>query len=448
MGTSLAIGIAGSRRRVQAVGYGSLVVVAALLGAAVAMASLRYELSLPLILAGGVGLLGALALTLARYDAAVALGFVLMAVVNVEPAPPDAMFAVIISVALVTGRFDVSRVPRAALACVGSFVFLNIVSAVDAVDPARAAFFFAITLYLCVFSVWFAAYLDSVQRARLVVLAYVGAGVVSASLGTIALLTHFPGSDLFLGAEGTRGKALFKDANVYGPFLVPAALIVLEESMRRRLIYSPATVKRFLFVVLVLGVLFSYSRAAWLSLVVGTVVMLVVLLLRRRSGGSAVRLVGVLFVAGAVLTATVVFTSSASFLHERAKLQWYDAERFGGQRLGVQFGEEHPVGIGPGQFEVRAPIASHSTYVRVFAEQGLFGFMTIAALFLATLIFALRNAALGRDTYGIGSAALLGAWCGVLANSFVVDTLHWRHLWVVAALIWAGSIRRSEPIGR
>ena len=65
--------------------------------------------------------------------------------------------------------------------------------------------------------------------------------------------------------------------------------------------------------------------------------------------------------------------------------------------------------------------------------------------FLALLFHAGRgfaNAIAGRDTYGIGSAALLGAWCGLLVNSFVIDTLHWRHLWVVAALIWAGWARR------
>ncbi|HEX6390210.1 MAG TPA: hypothetical protein VFZ89_12195, partial [Solirubrobacteraceae bacterium] len=62
-----------------------------------------------------------------------------------------------------------------------------------------------------------------------------------------------------------------------------------------------------------------------------------------------------------------------------------------------------------------------------------------------TLGAAARNATLGRGTYGIGSSALLGAWCGLLANSFVIDTLHWRHLWIVAALVWAGTMRRYGP---
>jgi hypothetical protein len=26
-----------------------------------------------------------------------------------------------------------------------------------------------------------------------------------------------------------------------------------------------------------------------------------------------------------------------------------------------------------------------------------------------------------------------------MANSFFIDTLHWRHLWIVAALIWCAA---------
>jgi hypothetical protein len=62
-------------------------------------------------------------------------------------------------------------------------------------------------------------------------------------------------------------------------------------------------------------------------------------------------------------------------------------------------------------------------------------------LFGFTLGAGLRNALRGRDTYGIGAAALAGAWCGLLANSAFIDTLHWRHLWLVAALIWVAAVR-------
>ena len=83
--------------------------------------------------------------------------------------------------------------------------------------------------------------------------------------------------------------------------------------------------------------------------------------------------------------------------------------------------------------------------MRALSEQGFLGFFTIVALIVATLILAARNALLGRDSYGIGSAALLAAWAGIAVESFFIDTLHWRHLWLVAALVWIGA-RRPDHV--
>ena len=78
-------------------------------------------------------------------------------------------------------------------------------------------------------------------------------------------------------------------------------------------------------------------------------------------------------------------------------------------------------------------------------SRGSQAWLALLVLLGFTLAVALRNATRGRGTYGIGSVALLGAWCGLLVNSFFVDTLHWRHLWIVAALIWAGAMSRYRP---
>jgi hypothetical protein len=61
---------------------------------------------------------------------------------------------------------------------------------------------------------------------------------------------------------------------------------------------------------------------------------------------------------------------------------------------------------------------------------------------VSTIAAAVGNTVAGRETYGIGSAALLAALCGILVNSAVIDSFHWRHFWIVVALIWAGSARR------
>jgi hypothetical protein len=169
--------------------------------------------------------------------------------------------------------------------------------------------------------------------------------------------------------------------------------------------------------------------------------MLAVMALRADAGRSAVGALALIATVGAVGGATVVLTGSAGFLQERAHIQSYDTERFSAQRTGVELAENHALGIGPGQFEHVSAVSAHSIYVRVLAEQGPLGLAVLAMVLGGTLLLAGANAVAGRDAYGVGAAVLLGTWCGLLANGAFVDTLHWRHLWFVAALIWVAATR-------
>jgi O-antigen ligase len=416
-------------------GAAGLLVLAVAIGVGLSL----YPPPLAAVFAVGVGLLGTLALALARYDAAVALGIFLLAAVRLEPAPADLVLFVVIAVALVSGRFALRRVPLPVTVLLSVFLALNMLSSVELIDLTRGVTFFAITLYLALFGLWLAGYVHSVQRARVVLQAYVWAAVLSAAVSSLALFAAFPGHEILV--TGPRAQGLFKDPNVFGPFLVPAALFLMEESVAPRLLRSRRITKLALVSIVIIGILFSFSRAAWLNLVVGGVVMFFVLALRRGGGRRALVLLVVSLSATAALFSVLAVTSSFAFLGERARFQAYDVQRFGAQESGIELAAQYPLGIGPGQFEEVSPISAHSTYVRALSEQGVLGLLVILALMLLTLSFAARNAVLGRDTYGIGSAALLSAWCGLLANGIFIDTLHWRHLWLLAALIWAGTMR-------
>jgi hypothetical protein len=400
---------------------------------------------LPLTIAAGVALLAVLGLTLVRYDAAVFLGVLLLGVILAEPAPPDAIFAVAIAVALVTGRFRVQRIPLIVGGLVGALIALNLLSAIFAVDPLRMGTFLLITSYLAAFGLWLASYVDSTARARLVTVALIAGSTASALLGTLALFLPLPGRDLFVLSERARG--LFEDPNVFGPFMVVPALIVASELLEPRLLRVGRAVKVALFVVLGAGVLFSYSRAAWLNAAVAFTIMLVVYGLRRGGGRRVFRLLFTVVTALALLAVALAVTGSVAFLEERARFQTYDAQRFGAQQSGISLVERFPFGVGPGQFEQYVDISAHSLYVRLLAEQGVLGIVVGLALVITTLAFAARNVVTGTDTYGIGSATLLAAWCGLVVNSAFVDTLHWRHFWLVAALIWAATMR-SNPLGQ
>lgn len=414
--------------------------------AALTLLLYRHPPSALIVLGFAVVVIGSLWLAIVAYDTALAVAVVLLAAVRFEPAPTDVVFAVLIAVGFITSRFRLRRVIPGAVLLVGAYLALNLISAIAVADEQRAVSFFAITFYVACFGLWLAAYMTSSAIARRITRCYVAAAVASAIVATLALLIPFPGHDLFTRIG--RAEGLFKDPNVFGPFLVPAALIVMEEILTPRLLRGRRTTKVLMFLALSLGVLFSYSRAAWLNLVVGLLVVLVVVSFRRGGGRSAARVLATVVLAAVSLGAVVAFSGSLSFLEQRAKVhQSYDRGRFGAQSESITWAMEYPLGIGPGQFERRAHISAHSMYARTLAEEGIPGLIVLLTLMLATLGWALQNAIRGHDTYGIGSAALLGAWFGILLNGAFVDTLHWRHLWFVAALIWAGASRFQTRSG-
>jgi O-antigen ligase len=416
---------------------------------AVALAWSRVAPHLPLpgwmVIAalGGLALVALLALV--RFEAAVLLGLVLLGVVKVEPAPPDAVFAIALGIAVITGREELRRLPPLLAAILGVLVLANLVSMTQARDPAVAVRYFAITLYMAIFCVWFAAYLDRRRRARAVVIGYGIAAVASAVIGALALLTPLPNREFFLLEGCCRAEALFQDANVFGPFLVPPLLILLHEALVPRLIAPRHRWIVILAVVLLeLGVILSFSRAAWLNLAIGLVVMIAVLALRPGGFAKAFGLTLGLLAASALVVGGAATFGEADFFHERASVQTYDAERFASRDAGIELAERTPLGIGPGQFEVIRPLAPHNVFVLVAAEQGLLGITAWVAFWAVTFWVAVRNAFAGRSTYGIASGALLGAWCGLTANSMVIDSLHWRHVWLLAALIWAAEVGRRR----
>ena len=154
----------------------------------------------PLTLAAAlVAAAGIVALAAARYDLTIAAGFVLLGVVRVEPAPSDALLAAAAAVAVVAGRFDLRRMPGTILGLLVFLLALNLVSMTAAAELGDAVRFFAITLYMVVLAVWLTTYLNTRERMRRVVGAYVAGAAAFALLAVLALFVGYPGHDLLAG---------------------------------------------------------------------------------------------------------------------------------------------------------------------------------------------------------------------------------------------------------
>jgi hypothetical protein len=103
-------------------------------GALLAYFLYRHPPSALIIFGFAFVLLGSLALAIWAYDTAIAVGVVLLAAVRFQPAPTDIVFAVLMVVALVTGRFTLRRVAAGPVLLVGAFLAFNLVSTIDVVD--------------------------------------------------------------------------------------------------------------------------------------------------------------------------------------------------------------------------------------------------------------------------------------------------------------------------
>lgn len=374
------------------------------------------------------------------YKGVVLAGVVLLACVFIEPSPSDVILAACIPLGLATGAFrprELGRAAAAAALMLGYFI-ASLPGVAVSLDVTGAIRYYLITFYLFLLALFVATYATRDNITSLL-RAYMLAAFLSLAAGAAGLAGLFP--DILM-MDPYRVRGLFKDPNVFGPFFVPAVILLMEDMKHRRILKAPRPLHVLGIALLTLGVVVSYSRAAWINMAASALLYPLLNVRAFRLG----RLLGALLAGGLALAAGAFLflnpafkdTTVVSFIEERAKIQDYDQERFGAQQGGLIMIEQNPLGVGPGQFEgniagiTGLELSSHSLYVRTAAENGVAGFL----LFFAStgcVLFMLWSGrrALRRDeaTVGISPAALLAILSGLLVNSAVVDTLHWRHLW-------------------
>lgn len=368
------------------------------------------------------------------------LALALSAFVPVDPAPIDLFLLASIPLVLaLAGKrllFDVRF--QSVLLLLALYLVANGLASTEALDAGVAAFFVGVTGYLALSFVALAVlfYEKGERLVRAGLNGYLLSALVSCVLGCLAFfgLNLVPWDLLMFG----RIVAFFKDPNVFAPYLVPVGLYALD-----RYRSEPRSLRRagwmVAFCVLNATVLLCFSRAAWANDALALAVYLVLLpprlasLVRRRNLLAAGAIV---LACGAAAWLLVSSSAVSDLLFARLAPQAYDDDRFGTQRLAFETLLGSPLGIGPGQSELRFDYATHSLYVRLLVETGWAGAASMVGLLGLTLFRAVRLArrgtAEGRRLYAIAAAAL----AGIVVNSAVVDTLHWRHLWLVLAIAW------------
>jgi len=357
-------------------------------------------------------------------------------IVRIEPAPYDFLVGALLLLGLAANLLRFSRNLLLPALLILVFLVSNMVPILNMQEGFEGAVrAILIRVYLVMSWLLFVGVLWAYGRQgfQFIWLGYLVAAITSSLLGTLGAL-GLPFFREYFVLFDYRAVGFFKDPNVFAPFLVPAALYTVYRwytAIGRR--------KRILWIsslgILMTGILLALSRAAWLN--VGVVLLIFLFIpgvvrfrdrIRAMSWLGAFALIFVIFVMNN--------PTLASRIGDRLGLKAYDQDRFGTQAAALYMSLDNPLGIGPGQAEVVLEYATHSLYMRVLVENGWMGFVAFMLLVIVSLWRSVTNSLRGtlwsRWMYALVAASLFG----ILFNSFFIDSLHWRHLWVLLALAW------------
>ena len=368
--------------------------------------------------------------------------FVLMATssfVQQEPAPYDLLLL------LAMGGFVVSgpRIPRQLAwpaLCIVLLLTGYAVGTFFAEHREDALLYLRTSAYLSVSLLFFAALIWRAPE-RVVPAVMMGlliASAVAASLGVAGYFHLFPGAEAF--ALYGRATGPFKDPNVFAPSLILPMLYavhLLASARARHAVWALP-----LFLLLALALFLSFSRGGWISALIATS-LFVVYSYGAAPRGLRTRLIGLVLLAGIVAAAAIAWALTVeevrSLFAERAVIaQVYDTEqggRFASMRGAVLMALENPLGIGPYEWAHIAGLMPHNIYANVFVSGGLISLLGFLGLTAGTLWVGFRGAKLESP---FRSVLILGlsVFIAHAIQGLLIDSNHWRHLYVVMALVW------------
>ncbi len=362
-------------------------------------------------------------------------------VVMFEPAPCDLAFVLFFPLLFFTGHVVLVRQMHPLVVLGGSlFMIMNIISILPSFEWMVAARYLAITIYLGVFFLLIVALFAKYgpQAYATVKIAFVIAGVITAVIGILARFRAIPNWEMFMLTEaGFRIRSTFKDANVLGPFLVAACVLILTDIILRKKIKLWEVVCLSINSV---AILLTFSRGGYLAGVVSFSCLLMLFWwvprYRQATNRILLMLIPVGFVVASAIIVVLFSTGLGEFFVDRFSYQSYDDERFLNQQEILQTVGRVPVGVGPGSWNKDNYLYIHdvhSLFLRTWVEHGSLGLLGLV-LFLFGWCNAIWSKIAKCGKYVHVYIACGAIFWGVISNSFSIDTVHWRHFVLFMAI--------------
>lgn len=371
--------------------------------------------------------------------ALLALLLALSSLVFIEPAPYD-LLAIVFFVGLLVSGMRLPREIHTAVALLGIFLLGNFFASIMVAEPLGTLRSLSIRVYMVLIWLLIVAVV-SLHPKRMLAALWVGY-IIAAVVATVwGALEYFGFIQNDLWQAGLRAKGPFKDPNVFGPFLVPAAVY----SLRR--LASPGAAVKFLFTgmffALSFGILVSFSRGAWINFSIAISLYAIFALWTAPSLRARLQWLGAGTLMLVLIVALLGFAVSQKTIGDRffqraVLTQKYDVARggrFASQQKALKRIAGDPIGVGPGRSHDEFGLEPHNVYLHVAVEGGwlaAIGWLGFLGLTLYRSLPLFRAPEPLRHEFFVVFSSL----AGVLTQSMFIDSTHWRHLWLLLALVW------------
>ena len=357
----------------------------------------------------------------------------------IEPSPHDLLMAPLLLASLIAGiKFERMMVPLFLLLLLwnigGLFSLMNIAS------DAKAIQYAATSIYLAVAAMMFACLLahNTEGRVNTLASAYIVAAFISAIVGMMGYF-NIPRGAFDLFTLYGRADGMFKDPNVYGPYLIWPALFIAARMLADRIRLWGC----FLLCVIAGGLFLSFSRGAWMHFAVSAIVMLALMFVSAPSSRFRMRLIviaaaGLFLLLGLLAILLSIDSVRELFLNRANAINPYDVGqggRFQLQELALGVLLEAPNGMGPFEFAREYGLQQHNVYLQAFLVYGWVGGVSYILLLLVTLIVGLRSAVV-RTPWQTATITAFATFVGEVGEGMVIDTDHWRHFFLLLGMVW------------
>jgi O-antigen ligase len=359
--------------------------------------------------------------------------------VQFEPAPTDAVFMALAGVLAVYGPTTLRFRGIGFTIMLGLVVLVigNLVSLMPAIYALKAFQYVLVSVYLLALFLVVAGLIGRYgpSFAHLCLRAFCVAAFLVSIIGILARFRLVPNPEAYFRDDsGLRVRSTFKDPNVFAPFVVAAILVVLNDVVTRRRRLLSGVVMSTVYLI---AVIFAFSRGAFVNMAVALAIYTGACLCIIRDSAVTRRLVLTLGLGAVIAILGVIYLLTlddlGSFLDERLAMQSYDTGRFAMQRLTLDVSLDWPLGVGPGEWPVRYDFDPHNVYLRILAENGFIGILGFLIWVMGCMSKGLRGL-WERSPEATTYAACCAVSAGTLFESVVIDTFHWRHVFLFLAI--------------